>query len=300
MKILITGSTGFIGKTLVPYLSRFRKEDTIGLLVRNVPKAQSLFSYVPVHIININEKHWENEVIKFNADVVIHMATLFNKRCDAESAQQIIYTNITLSTLLLEAVSHTDCSSFINIGTFTEFLYGAGNYFPNNLYSATKTALRPIIQFYQTQSAWKWINLIVYSPYGRKNENKKVLDYMVEALDSPHTVKFTKGEQILDFIHVDDIADFFMTLLNKLPEIKQPFSEFHIGSGTGYSIREVGGIMEKVFEKKLNADWGGLPYGKYEPMHAVAPIAQNIEILNWKAKIKLEEGLAILKNDIDS
>ena len=293
MKILITGGTGFVGKTLVPYLVN-KGYDDICLIIRNQEKADRLFASLPLSYINNNDKEWNRQVEEYQPDAVIHMATLFNGRCDAENAEKIIQTNVLFTTLLLEALSHTQCRYFINIGTFTEFLYGNEEYFANNLYSASKTAVRPIIQFYQTQSQWQWINVIVYSPYGRENEQKKVIDFLVDALDAPEPVKFSEGRQILDFIHVDDMADFFYHLLQKLPEIKDRYIQFHLGTGEGHSLREVASVMEKVSGKRVNADWGGYPYRKYDTMYAVAPIAKNLEILGWKSKISLEEGIGIL------
>lgn len=124
------------------------------------------------------------------------LAALFDTHCDAITAEKIVSTNVLFTTLLLEAVSHTDCQYFVNIGTFAEFSYGNEKYFANSLYSASKSAVRPIIQFYQTVSSWNWINVIIYTSYGRKNEHKKVLDYMIDALESPVPIKFSGGEQI--------------------------------------------------------------------------------------------------------
>jgi CDP-paratose synthetase len=56
--------------------------------------------------------------------------------------------------------------------------------------------------------------------------------------------------------------------------------------------------MEKISQSKLNAIWGGYPYRPYDTMYAVAPIAKNIELLNWQAKISLEEGIRIYLNEI--
>lgn len=295
MKILITGATGFVGKTIVPFL--YNKGFTnIALLIRDNNKSQKLFCSLPIILIDINN-NWREEVIAYNPDTVLHMATCFTGKCDAESVINIVNSNILLTTLLLESLTHTQCEKFINIGTFTEYSYGAGKIFPNNLYSASKSAVRPIIQFYQTQSKWKWINVIVYSPYGRKNNSKKVIDYMIEAMESPIPIDFTKGEQILDFIHVDDIADFFYVLLHQINNITEDFVEFHLGTGEGHSLREVALILEDIFGKKINANWGGRFYQKLDMMHAIAPIAFNIEKLNWRAKISIQQGLSILKSE---
>lgn len=292
MKILITGGTGYVGETLIPYLFSHGFTD-ISLLVRNIHKATDMFKDYSISYISTVDNNWRDDIIKYSPDIVLHMATIFTGKCDAESAKEIVNSNILFTTLLLEAISHTDCSHFINIGTFTELLYGDGKFFANNLYSASKTAVRPIIQYYQTQSKWKWTNVIVYSPYGKKNKSKKVLDYLLDALDAPTPVKFSGGEQVLDFIHVDDIADFFVTLFTKIlnNEWNNDFIELHLGSGKGYSIKEIAKIMEEISGKKINAIWGALPYRKFDTMHAVAPISMNIEVLQWRSKVDIIKGI---------
>lgn len=122
---------------------------------------------------------------------------------------------------------------------------------------------------------------------------------MINALNSPDKINFSLGEQILDFIHVDDIADFFFNLLIKSDNFKDAYTQLHLGTGEGHSLRDVARAIESVFSKKLNAKWGGLPYNKFETMHAVAPISNNIKILNWKPKLTLEKGLNILKEDLN-
>jgi len=297
MKILITGATGFVGKTLIPYLFD-RGITDIAILVRDKEKALKLFPLIPITIFEI-DNNMRDSVISYSPDVVLHMAALFNTRDDADTAIKILDSNITFGTLLLEAISKTSCQYFINIGTFAEFMFGAGEYMPNSLYAASKTAFRSLIQYYQNISEFKLINVVLYTSYGRQNNQKKVVDYMLDAMDSAIPVNFTLGEQVSDFIHVDDIADFFYTLFTKIDVCKNNYTQFHLGTGYGYSIREASLILEKVFYKKINANWGGLPYRPLDVMYAVAPIARNIELLNWKAKISLEQGFSILKEDMD-
>ncbi len=298
MRVLITGATGFVGRTLIPYLCKNGVTD-IAVLVRSRQKATSLFGELPLTVIEISTPEtWREEVINYNADVVLHLAALFNTRCDQQSATDLVNANILFTTHLLEAVSNSNCSHFVNVGTFTEFLHGAGEYMPNSLYAASKSATRPIIKFYQLQGGFKWINTVLYTSYGRRNESKKVIDYMIDALDSPTEVNFSKGEQILDFVHVDDMADFFYTLISKIDKFTENFTELHLGTGQGHSIRDLAETIESVFNKKINASWGGLPYRPYDAMYAVAPIAKNIELLNWRAKISLTEGLKIFKDSL--
>ncbi len=297
MRILITGATGFVGKTLVPFLFAKKMADII-LLVRNQEKATRLFGNIPVSVISTQSADWMQQVSELNPDAVLHLAAFFTGRHDEENVSKLVEANISFTTCLLEALSTTQCQHFINIGTFSEFRHGDGEYRPNNLYSATKTAERPIISYYQSISSWNWINVVVYSPYGRQNDYKKVIDYMLDAFDTQQPVDFTKGEQILDFVHVDDMADFFWHLIQQLPSLDAPYYQFHLGTGVGHSIREVAEQMEKVAGRKMNANWGGRTYSEQDIMHAIAPIEQNLRLLDWKSKIDLETGIEILMKDV--
>ena len=79
-------------------------------------------------------------------------------------------------------------------------------------------------------------------------------------------------------------------------EWNHDFIELHLGSGVGYSIKELANIIEEISGKKVNAIWGALPYRKLDTMHAVAPIAKNIELLGWKNKIDIKSGIQRLLN----
>ena len=89
MKILITGATGFIGKTLIPYL--FEHDiNSITLLVRNHKKAINLFPTLIENIITLENSDWREQIIAYNPDIVLHMATCFTTKSDTENAKKII------------------------------------------------------------------------------------------------------------------------------------------------------------------------------------------------------------------
>lgn len=293
-KILISGATGFVGRHLIPQIAKIYNNAEILTVNRNVEKAQSLFENLKcTHILSTD---YEN-IIKFNPEIVIHLATLSSSRNDMEIIKPMLEANIEFGVHLLSTL--TQCSNmklFVNVGTFAEYRTGTDKINDAYLYAATKSAFRNFVDYYSNLSHFKYITAIPYSIYGSNDSAKKIMDYIRESVSAKTPVKMTKGEQILDFIHVSDVVDFFIKVIENQQNIIEniPNGEnFFVGTGIGTKIRDLAKLIEKIENKKCNIEWGGLPYRQTDVMHAVAPIEQNNSIIGWKSKIKLEDGIKL-------
>ncbi len=296
MRILITGATGFVGQNLMPMLANKCPDAEILLLCRNQEKARTLFSDDKVIIKDAED--WEG-VISFNPDVVVHLASLSSSRNDSEIIKPLLDSNILYGVQLLDALKEcTNLKLFVNTGSFAEYRWGAESINDAYLYTATKSAFRIFVDYYSQLAGYKYINVIPYTIYGGKPTIKRLMDYILESMDSQEPVDMTAGEQILDFTHVDDLCDFYVHVVSHMDKMLQVQNgdNFHIGTGKGTTIRELASIMEEVYDKKCNIHWGGRPYRDRDTMHAVAPVAKNIEQLHWRAKIMLREGIIKMRN----
>lgn len=296
MRILITGATGFVGQNLMPMLTNKCPEVEILLLCRNQEKARTLYPYPKVIVKEAED--WES-VKAFNPDVVLHLASLSTSRNDSEIIQPLLDSNILYGVRLLDALTECDnLKLFVNTGSFAEYRWGAESINDAYLYTATKSAFRVFVDYYSQLTGYKYINVIPYTIYGGKPTIKRLMDYILESMDSKEPVDMTAGEQILDFTHVDDLCDFYVHVASHIDDLQQvPNGEcFHIGTGKGTTIRELASVMEEVYGKKCNIHWGGRPYRDRDTMHAVAPVAKNIELLHWRAKILLRDGIIKMKN----
>ena len=120
---------------------------------------------------------------------------------------------------------------------------------------------------------------------------KRLLDYIYESLDAPEPVNMTGGEQVLDFVHVSDVASFFVqSIVNFERFIKLNNGEnIHLGTGIGHTIREVASVIESKTGKKANINWGALSYRERDIMYAVAPVGKNYDKIGWKANINITQ-----------
>jgi CDP-paratose synthetase len=110
-------------------------------------------------------------------------------------------------------------------------------------------------------------------------------------LDSDIPVEMTAGEQILDFIHVDDLTDFYRFCIENYKRLSDG-ADYHIGTGRGMSIKELAVLIEDITGKKANIAWGAKQYRKLDVMKAIAPL-DSIKKLNWIPKINLEYGITV-------
>lgn len=291
MRILITGATGFVGQNLIPMLAkRFPKADVM-TLNRNIAKAKTLFSYG--HCNHVEATDWKS-VRAFEPDIVLHLAAMSTSSNDTIVIQPLIESNILYGVQLLDALK--DCKSlrlFVNTGSFAEYRFGPASINDAYLYTATKSAFRSFVNYYSQLGGYKYVTIVPYTIYGGKKTVKRLVDYIWESIDSKDPVSMTAGEQILDFTHVDDLCDFYLTLIEKLDTVcsLNNGEEFHVGTGIGNTPKDVAHILEELTHKKCNIQWGGRPYRERDTMHAVAPIAKNLDLLDWRAKISLREGL---------
>jgi CDP-paratose synthetase len=123
--------------------------------------------------------------------------------------------------------------------------------------------------------------------------SKRLMDFIKESMHSEVPIEMTSGEQILDFIHVNDITSFYIHILKNVNLFRNQKNgqDFHLGTGIGTSIRDLASLHEKIYDTKCNIDWGKLNYRNMDIMYAVAPIKKNIELVGWKSKITLIDGI---------
>jgi CDP-paratose synthetase len=295
MRILITGATGFVGKYLVQALQNTPHH--LILLVRKT--IEEVIASGNCTVISLTDINWKQSLQAAKPEVVIHLASYLTSADDEPAIERLIASNLTFGAQLLNALQSTGLQYFINTGTFAEYLYNDGLLEPAYLYAATKTAFRSILKYYQSVTGFKTIHIIPYTIYGGSDSKKKLIDYIYESTLTNVPLKMSPGEQVLDFIHIDDVVGFFLSLIANIDKAEEPVSEIHLGTGIGTTPREIAAIIESITERAANIEWGGLPYRKRDTMYSVASETGYPAYLNWKPLINIQNGLDLYINRLD-
>lgn len=286
--IIVTGATGTIGSTLVDALLTLNHN--IIVIVRNLEKSTQLFSNRVTHVV-FDGADFTHDLTHYNAEIVIHLASLSTSQDNKKNILDLIDSNITFVSLLLDALKNSPLKLFVNAGSFSEFHTNDRTIDPTYFYSATKTASRFIIDYFSKVNDFIFVNAILYSVYGKRGEHKKIFDIMMDAMGSQEPVPMSEGRQILDFIHIDDVIRFYLLLLENYNNLSDRYNEYHIGTGKGTSIRELAQICHKEHHVLPNIIWGAIQSRQRNTVFATADTREVFKDIDWKADISLETGI---------
>jgi UDP-glucose 4-epimerase len=307
-KWLVTGGAGYIGAHVVKSLLENSYEvvvvdDLSTGVERKIPKSVKFYK------INIsNTLELTNILRNEKIEGVIHLAA---KKAVGESVlNPSLYYQENIGGLisLLEAMSHADVKKIVYSSSAA--VYGtpkedrvseesATN--PESPYGETKLVGEWLLKADQQARNIKWVSLRYFNVVGAGGDElgdtgvNNLIPMVFSAISRNESPQIfgndyaTKdGTCIRDYIHVEDLAFAHVLAAKKLTE---KYSEIlNIGTGSGYSVKEVMDLIEKVIGKKIDYEYVGRRSG--DPAQTIADPSKALKDLNWKAKLDLEEMIS--------
>lgn len=290
-KILITGATGFIGSHL---LKRLIKEHEVCAIVR---ENSDLWRIKGIDVLTMEaDIESTRDVLsifkKFNPKIVIHLATYYEKNHEPFDITPMINTNVLGIANLLEASKEFGVKLFINTSTcFVYEAYGCRikedyNLEPLNLYALTKIQSEELCNFYANNNM-KIITFRLFPPYGTMDKKLKLIPYIIGSALRDYPITLNNPNQMWDFIHVRDIVESYVKVLDYNPINNNKI--FNIGSGIAVSIGDIVKKIEELTDKKINVTWNNK---KPDIGFLCADITKARKNLKWSPKYNiLKTGL---------
>lgn len=305
MKIIITGSAGYIGSCLYEYFKDFKQFKVLGIdKVYPKLKKQKLFKKVDLTSYSSAKKIFH----KFGPDVVIHLAgesTIDN----IKKIKNYLKNNITVTKNLIKIVNKQNTGNFIFSSTAAVYANKALNLIenselkPNNIYGVTKLKCEKYIQ-QNLNKEKKFIILRFFNVCSSLFEHKIGEFHIPEThfipiviqkiLDKKNIIiygrnyKTKDGSAIRDYVHVKDILRAILLSINYLKSKVGTSQIINIGSKKGFSNIEIIKSLEKFFKKKVKFVFTQRRYGDLDKL--VCDNRRAKKILNWKpnnSKLKL-------------
>lgn len=157
---------------------------------------------------------------------------------------------------------------------------------PSTLYGTCKNALQHLLKEFSRMtglsSAWGRV-FFLYGPH--ENHNRLVSSVILNLLENK-TAPCSHGNQIRDFLHVEDVALAFVALLES--DVMGPVN---IASGQPVDLKSViCKIADKLGRRDL-IQLGALPAPDNDPRVLIADVGQLSEKVRWQPKFDLDMGL---------
>lgn len=213
MNILITGSTGFIGKSLSQYLSKNNH-------VVIAPTRQEL---------DLSSKDSTEKFIETHTgtiDAIIHLASKLCNINQSEKAQlEDFKDNILISEHIVLIAQKFKPKNFLNISSMAVYPNIDGEFLETSeirpsqnsegIYGLAKFCAENIIDLYLKKYNISISHLRLCQVYGKDMRSDRIISILKEELKNNNTVSvFGKGERISCFIDIDKllkIFDFFLS-----------------------------------------------------------------------------------------
>jgi nucleoside-diphosphate-sugar epimerase len=135
----------------------------------------------------------------------------------------------------------------------------------------------------QTGLSYAWGR--IFFLYGPHEHPDRLVSSVIRSLLQGEPARCSHGNQIRDFLHVEDVAHAFVTLLDSDME-----GAVNIGRGTSATIREVVEIIGDQLHGKQLIQLGALPAPPNDPPVLIAD-THRLNSLGWRPKYDLESGL---------
>ena len=294
--LLVVGGTGFIGYHLI--LAAKKKGWKVTSISLNKPKKYRYI--VGVCYLRINIKNFKQLKQKLNGSFtyVVNLGGYVDHSRLKNRRNKIINTHFFGLVNLVKVFLQKKIKRFVQIGSSAE--YGnikapqneKQNCKPNSPYAYAKLISTEFILNLSNLHNFPVIILRPFQVYGPKQDQNRILPQVIKACLEDEKFPSTKGEQIREFCYIDDfISAIFLSLKseNNQGEI------FNIGSGRPIKIKKVINQIRKIIGKG-RPQFGKIKYKEDENMKVYANIKKAKIKLNWRPKVKLNDGLKTVIN----
>lgn len=278
MNILLTGSTGFLGRSLLKCF--VNRGDHVVSLLRKTSNIKRIGEYInKTDIVFVEDTDLEKLFINKKFDIVVHCATDYGRT--HKNTWEILEPNLLLPVKLLELARRNSVKAFFNTDTVLD--KGISDY------ALSKSQFFDWLKRYSKQIVT--VNLSLEHFYGPDDDPTKFVTMSIQKMLSNHShFPLTKGLQKRDFIFIDDVCDASILLIDKSMQLRNGLYEHQIGTGDLVTIKEFVNLIKSLTGSKINLGFGELPYRENE--HMSVPMRNNtLGDFNWRPKIGLIEGL---------
>lgn len=302
MRILVTGSAGFIGFHLCKLLLA-RGDEVTGLDNFNPyydPKLKEARNAILEKQKNfklirgdINDRKTVENAMK-NIDRVIHLAAIAGVRHSIDHPEEYMQTNVLGTFNVLDAARKNDVKGFVYASSSS--VYGANDKLPFSeddrvdhpvsLYGQNKRENELLAHTFHHLYGIPVTGLRFFTVYGKYGRPDMALFMFTEKILKGETIQiFGEGKMQRDWTYVDDIVAGIVASVDK----NYPEEIFNLGCGRKEELMEFVRLIEVSCGKKAEKEL--LPMQQGDFRISLADISKAKKRLAYEPKTRIAEGV---------
>jgi nucleoside-diphosphate-sugar epimerase len=293
VRVLVTGAGGFIGSHVVRCL--LAEGDEVAVIVRpgnTLRRLNGLAEQLTRIRGDLGDPNdWRKRAADWQPEACIHAAWYAEPGLYLDSTENLGALRYSLD--LIEELGRAGCRHLVGVGTCFEYEMGDAPLRedsptrPATLYAASKLAFSLVAaqRLAQLGVGMAWSRLFyIYGPY---EDERRLVPSAIKALLAGREFPSTSGEQVRDYLHVEDVASALCALSRLRLE-----GVFNVCSETPVTIA---GLMQNLGELLGRPELirlGAFPYRQWEPMYVCGDNQRLRNEAQWSPRYTLRDGLA--------
>ena len=295
-KLLVLGGSGFIGSHVAQRGINNGYETYV--VCRTLPEKRKIIKGVKYINWDISDKNNMGILSKINFNFIVNLSGCIDHSSFFKSGKELIDVHFSSLVNLVSFIRKDNLLRFVQIGSSDEYgnntapQHEAQIEKPFSPYSFAKSASTNFIKYLFETENFPGTILRPFIIYGPGQKKDRLIPYVINKSLNNETFEVSSGEQIRDFLHVDDAVDAIFLSFKK-DSVNGKI--INLGSGYPRSVRSViQFIVEEIsLGKPLYCDF---KKRKGENIELYPNLELAKKILNWESKINFELGLKNLIN----
>ena len=270
-RIIMTGTSGFLGHHLFNYLSK--DNDVKALSVRSN-----------------NLENITKEISDFKPEVFIHVGwAKGNSFNDIHNIEQ--FENVKIGAKILEYLYKNKNLHFICFGSFSEY---EENKFskeidlecPHSDYGLAKYMFRLISEVFCNKNSFSWTWLRPCYIYGENDVETRLIPKVIKSCLKGEDIELNSCDSVIDYLYIEDFVKAVSILIDN-----KELGIFNICSGQQYIIKDVVNKIKKICNSSSKITFDSSKDRKNFPKYICGDNSKLVKSINWKPKWSLEAGL---------
>jgi nucleoside-diphosphate-sugar epimerase len=288
-RVLVTGASGCIGRHVLPRLID-HGWDVCAVSSRQIPD-EGRVTWRRADLVTSNTA--AEAIAEFKPTHLLHLAWYIAPGRWAFANENFAWVDASMR--LLRAFAESEGRRIVTAGSCLEYDWSAGicsedrtPLRPHSTYGVCKHALQLLTTEFAARNGLSSAWARPFFLYGPHEHPDRLVSSVIRAILAGQPARTSHGNQVRDYLYVQDVADAFVELLES--DVAGPIN---VASGQPIALREISERIAGLLGRRDLLQLGAIPAASTDTPLVVADMSHAASVLpQWQPRVSLDDGLA--------